>query len=67
MASCRVCGRQVEVSDSGQPMPCVCILHPLDAFLADCALSLGKVKAGKYKPKPRTVYELTDPAFHPGA
>jgi len=31
------------------------------------ALSLGKVKAGKYKPKPRTVYELTDPAFHPGA
>lgn len=35
-ASCRVCGRQVEVSDSGQAMPCVCILRPLDAFLADC-------------------------------
>jgi len=35
-ASCRVCGRQVEVSDSGQPMPCICILRPLDAFLLDC-------------------------------
>jgi len=34
-ASCRVCGRQVEV-EGDQPMPCVCILHPLDAFLADC-------------------------------
>ena len=34
-ASCRVCGRQVEVSDSGQPMPCVCAARPLDTFLAD--------------------------------
>ncbi len=34
-ASCRVCGRQVEVSDSGQAMPCVCIRRPLDTFLAD--------------------------------
>ena len=37
-APCRVCGRQVEVSDSGQPMPCVCILRPLDAFLLDCVV-----------------------------
>ena len=29
MGSCRVCGRQVEVSDSGQAMPCSCINHPL--------------------------------------
>lgn len=30
-ASCRVCGRQVEVSDSGQPMPCVCVAFPAPA------------------------------------
>jgi hypothetical protein len=39
-ASCRVCGRQVEVSDSGQPMPCSCINTPhgnvLRYILADC-------------------------------
>ena len=35
-ASCRVCGRQVEVSDSGQPMPCICVRRPSDAFLLDC-------------------------------
>lgn len=38
--TCRVCGRQVEVSDSGQPMPCVCHLTPMGAvlryILADC-------------------------------
>ena len=33
MASCGVCGRQVEVSDSGQTMPCSCINHPLGGFL----------------------------------
>ena len=33
MASCRVCGRQVEVSDSGQTMPCSCINTPLGSFL----------------------------------
>ena len=39
-ASCRICGRQVEVSESGQPMPCVCIKTPmgdvLRYILADC-------------------------------
>jgi hypothetical protein len=35
-ASCRACGRQVEVSDSGQPMPCICIRRPSEAFLLDC-------------------------------
>ena len=30
-ASCRICGRQVEVSDSGQPMPCICVRYPLEA------------------------------------
>jgi hypothetical protein len=37
-ASCRICGRQVEVSESGQPMPCVpaCLRQP-DAFLAYAA------------------------------
>jgi len=34
--TCRVCGRQVEVSDSGQPMPCICIRRPSEAFLLDC-------------------------------
>lgn len=34
MSVCGVCGRQVETSDSGQAMPCVCIKRPLDAFLA---------------------------------
>lgn len=33
MASCNRCGRQVEVSESGQPMPCVCHLTPMGAFL----------------------------------
>ena len=38
MASCNRCGRQVEVSESGQSMPCVpeCLKandRPLDAFL----------------------------------
>ena len=36
MSSCRICGRQVEVSDSGQPMPCICIRRPSEAFLLDC-------------------------------
>jgi hypothetical protein len=40
VALCRVCGRQVEVSDSGQTMPCSCINTPLGDFLryaiADC-------------------------------
>jgi len=40
MASCGVCGRQVEVSDSGQTMPCSCINHPLGKVIwgaiADC-------------------------------
>ena len=34
--TCRICGRQCEVSDSGQPMPCICIKRPSDAFLLDC-------------------------------
>jgi len=38
--TCRVCGRQVEVSDSGQAMPCSCINTPLGGFLrgaiSDC-------------------------------
>jgi hypothetical protein len=33
VASCGVCGRQVEVSDSGQTMPCSCINTPLGGFL----------------------------------
>ena len=40
MASCGICGRQVEVSDSNQAMPCSCIATPLGDFLryaiADC-------------------------------
>ena len=34
--TCRICGRQCEVSDSGQPMPCICIKRPSEAFLLDC-------------------------------
>lgn len=39
MSVCGVCGRQVETSESGTPMPCVpeCLnrnRRPLDAFLA---------------------------------
>ena len=34
--TCRVCGRAVEVSDSGQPMPCICVRRPSEAFLLDC-------------------------------
>lgn len=30
MASCGVCGRQVEVSDSGQTMPCICVLPSIE-------------------------------------
>ncbi len=46
-ASCRVCGRQVEVSDSGTPMPCLCIKRPLDVFLADAAHDcIGAYAAG---------------------
>ena len=42
MASCGVCGRQVEVSESGQTMPCVpeCLNYrgrPFDSFLAYAA------------------------------
>jgi len=33
VALCGICGRQVEVSDSGQTMPCVCIKTPLGSFL----------------------------------
>jgi hypothetical protein len=33
MAVCGVCGRMVEVSDSGQSMPCICIKTPLGQFL----------------------------------
>jgi hypothetical protein len=33
VASCGICGRQVEVSDSGQSMPCSCIATPLGDFL----------------------------------
>ena len=32
-ASCRSCGRQIEVSDSGQEMPCGHCLKPLNSFL----------------------------------
>ena len=30
-ASSRCCGRQVEVSDSGQPMPCICVRYSIEA------------------------------------
>ena len=40
--TCNICGRQVEVSDSGQTMPCVpeCLNYnrrPFDSFLAYAA------------------------------
>lgn len=35
MALCNVCGRQVEVSDSGQPMPCICVNLRLPSLEVD--------------------------------
>jgi predicted nucleic acid-binding Zn ribbon protein len=55
MASCNVCGRQVEVSDSGQTMPCVpeCLNYnrrPFDSFLAYAAATCVGLPSLEVKP-----------------
>jgi len=51
--TCRICGRQCEVSDSGQPMPCICIKRPSDAFLLDCVADcVGPAAPEEPKPRP---------------
>jgi hypothetical protein len=31
VSTCRVCGRQLEETPDHAPMPCVCVLYPLEA------------------------------------